>query len=106
MEIREGDFVVTAGPGFRQQAADYAQARLRERDKTQRTLIFAVTALAVFLGSVTVFAPEGRVGFAYITGAVVLVLALGAIRARRFLLKVPSVEINVPGDEKESQKQG
>lgn len=94
MELRDDNLVIKAGPGTRQQSLDYGIARFRERERTKRILIIAVTALAIASGIQIVFAPEGREIVAWIISPVLLVLSLGAIGASRFVLKTPAAEIS------------
>ncbi len=95
MDLRDDNLVIKAGPGTRQQALDYGIARFREREKTKRILIIAVTVLVIAFGIQMVFAPEGRETVAYIITPILLVLSLGAIGASRFVLKTPAAEISV-----------
>jgi len=94
MELRDDNLVIKAGPGTRQQALDYGIARFREREKTRRVLVLAVTALAIVSGIEMVFAPSGREVIAFIITPLLLVLSLGAIGVSRFVLKTPAAEIS------------
>jgi hypothetical protein len=62
---------------------------LREREKTKRLLIGAIVVLFLAASSFVLFAPPGREEIAIVLGAALLVLALGAIGASGFLLRLP-----------------
>jgi hypothetical protein len=68
--------------------------RLIEQEKTKRLLIASVTLLFVVAAAAMLFAPDGREALGGIIGAALLVMALGAIGASRFLLRVGGVEID------------
>ena len=103
MEIRDGDYVVRTGPGARQQALDHVSSRHREREKTKRLLIGAACFLFVVATFIIVFAPAGKEKYAYILGAVMIIISLGAIGAVKFHLKLPFVDIDTR-DSKPSKK--
>ena len=95
MKLQDDGLVIEAGPGSRQQALDYGIARFREREKTKRLLIVIVSALITAAGFEMVFGPEGRQLPTSIVAPAFLLLALGAIGATKFALKLPAVEIKV-----------
>ena len=64
-----------------------------EREKTRRLLIAAACALFIVASLVMVFSPSGRESASYILGAVLIVMALGAIGASHFKFSVPGIEV-------------
>lgn len=98
MRIQDDGLVIEAAPGIREQALNYGLERLREREKTRRTLIIVVAALSIVLGSEMIFAPADKGAAAYVVGFVLLVLSLGAIGASSFFLKTPVGEVKVMDD--------
>jgi len=94
MEIRIGDLVIGAGPGSRQQALNLAGIYLAERERTKRLLVGAACLFLIIAALLVVFAPEQREILAKICGAVLVVIALGAIGVSKFKLKLPGIEID------------
>jgi hypothetical protein len=76
----------------------------REREKTKRMLIGAACLFFAIAALIVVFAPSGREKLAYILGAALLVMALGAIGAAQFRLKVPGVEVDTRLNQPENAK--
>lgn len=93
MELRHENIVVKVGPGCRQQALDFVKACNAETEITRRILILAVTILIIAWGTWMIFAPEERAIASQVAGPILLVLALGAFGARRFLVKTPKLLI-------------
>lgn len=89
--------------GFRGQATGDAVETLAivvaEREKTKRLLIGAACLLFTIASLVVVFAPPAKQGLAYALGAVLVVIALGAIGAAQFKFKMPGVSIETHADE-------
>ena len=90
------------GEGAVDGLAQLSTERMREREKTKRLLIGSVTVLVIVAAVAMLFAPTGREPVGYVLGAVLLVLALGAIGASKFLLRVPGVVL----DTKDSPHEG
>jgi hypothetical protein len=61
---------------------------VREREKTKRLLIGAACLFFVVAALVVVFAPTGKENLAYILGAALVIMALGAIGAAHFRFKL------------------
>lgn len=99
MILKEGDMQIDTGPGFRQQAVDYALARFREREKSRRSLMWTSVLLFFAAQIPLVFAPEERHDFATLTSSVVMIFALGAIGAQRWIVKCGPVQIEVKDGE-------
>ena len=95
MEIKDDDFQASAsGQTAVDTLGELARERLRQRETTKRLLIGAVTLLFIFAGVIMLFAPEGRQQIGYIIGVVLVILALGAIGASKFVLQVPGIHLN------------
>ena len=90
MQIKEPRFSAVA-------KGDHAVSQLAslavEREKTRRLLIGAACVLFVVASLVMVFSPNGRESASYILGAVLIVMALGAIGASHFKFSLPGVEV-------------
>ncbi len=97
MDIQEGEF---RGRVSGETAVATLGKLMIEKEKTKRFLIFAAAALFIVAALMVVFAPEGRENAAYALGAVLLIIALGAIGATRFALKVPGIEVNAGQQER------
>ena len=74
--------------------ARLTETRLVEHERTRRLLILGICFLFSIAALIAVFAPDGRERLAYVVSAVMVVLALGAIGARNFLLRVPGVQLD------------
>jgi hypothetical protein len=74
--------------------AEIAVQSIVQREKSKRFLMGAVCALVIAGIVAVLYAPPGKDVLGYWFGATVIVLALGAIGASRFLLKIPGVSIN------------
>lgn len=85
---------------------DVIQERIREKEKTKRLLIIVVFLLFVFSAFVFLFAPEGKEMRANIIGVALLVLAMGAIGAHKFMLKLPGVEVKAEGKKEAAINEG
>src|SRR5438445_12368240 len=95
MSVKDEDFEGYAeGGGAIDGLARFARDRMFEREKTKRPLIGAVCVLTIFAALSMLFAPQGREQVGYIIGAVLLVIALGAIGASKFILKLPGVQLD------------
>lgn len=84
-----------------EELADYAKARMTELEKTKRLLIIVVAILVVSSSVLFVFSPQDRNTVATIMGTILLVLALGAIGASKFILKTPFGKIETGTDSPE-----
>jgi len=73
---------------------EIAMERLRQKEKTKRTLIIGEFSLVAFAVSIMVFAPNEKERIGYIVGAILLVLALGAIGASRFVFKFFGISVD------------
>lgn len=73
---------------------EIAVERLRQKEKTKRILIIGEFCLVAFAVSIMVFAPNEKEKVAYIVGAILLVLALGAIGASRFVFKFFGISVD------------
>ena len=91
MQIDHGDF---KGWASGRAAIEGLTQVLREQEKTRRLLIGAACLLFCVSALVMIFAPPGKQELAYALGAVLLVIALGAIGVAKFKLKAPGVEID------------
>ncbi len=90
MHIQEPGFNAgAAGSEAIKQLAQVATAR----EKTKRLLIGAACTLFCVSALVVVFAPPEKEGLAYVLGAALLVVALGAIGASQFKFKIPGVSV-------------
>jgi len=105
MEIRIGEFVVGAGPGYRKHAFDLAGVYLAQREKTKRLLIAAACFFLVVAALLVVFAPAERETLATVCGVALLVMALGAIGVTAFKLKLPGIQLDTTGSESERDTQ-
>ena len=72
---------------------EYSTLRTHEAEKTRRLLLAATVALVILAAVVTVFAPAGRENLGYAIGAVLIVLALGAVGAAQFKFQLPGVDV-------------
>ena len=102
MKIRLDDLEIDTGPGSRQQALALASECYREREKTRRFLLAAGCAFFVVAALILVFAPPDKAILAYVSGAVLVILALGSIGVAQFRLKLPGIYLDTHqnGDEK------
>ena len=66
---------------------------LAEREKTKRLLIGAACLLFIIAALVAVFAPSGKEGLSYALSAVLVVIALGAIGAAQFKVRLPGINV-------------
>jgi hypothetical protein len=99
LQIEEKDFLGRAvGRMAVEHLAEYVKVRVAEHEKTKRLLIVVVAVLVVVSSFILVFAPAGKELPAAIIGTVLLVLALGAIGASRFILKTPFASIESGAD--------
>jgi hypothetical protein len=84
-------------PGFRGYATGKAVETLAtvigEREKTKRLLIGAACLLFIVAALVVIFAPPDKQGLAYALGGTLVVIALGAIGAAQFQVKLPGLSI-------------
>lgn len=88
MKINELDFSGDATGNYSvAKLSDFATERLRQKEKTKRLLITGEFLLVAFAASIMLFAPKEKEKVAYIIGAILLVLALGAIGASKFVFK-------------------
>lgn len=91
MQLQEGDFTGSA-------SGDAAVSALRqvmlEKEKTRRLLIGAACFFLCIAALITVFAPREKQTMAYVLGAALLVMAVGAIGVAQFKIKVPGVELS------------
>ena len=104
MNIQDGDF---EGGASGREAVETLGQVVSEREKTKRLLIGASCLFFIIAALVVVFAPTDKQNLAYALGAALVVMALGAIGASRFKLKLPgvSVETNNETSVKPNSKQ-
>ena len=88
MDVRDGDFQGGASGNV---AVETLGQVLAEREKTKRLLIGAACLFFVIAALVIVFAPAEKQNLAYLLGAALMIMALGAIGASRFKFKIPGV---------------
>ena len=91
MDVRDGDF--DSGARGKEAVAELGSL-LREREKTKRLLIGAACILFIVASLVVVFAPAGKETLSLVLGAALLVIALGAIGAATFRIKIPGIEVH------------
>jgi hypothetical protein len=91
VDVNDGNF---KGAAEGELAVENLSAILREREKTKRLLIGSVMTLFLVASLCLLFAPAGREKLGATLGATLLVLALGAIGASGFLLKLPGVMVD------------
>jgi len=89
MEVSDGGFNGKATGS----AVDIFAKVLLQREQTKRLLIGAACLFFIVASLVVVFAPAAKQGLAYVLGAALVVMALGAIGAAQFKLKVPGISI-------------
>jgi hypothetical protein len=95
MEIREDDFSANAiGREAVNNLHDFAVERLRQKEKTKRMLMIGVFGLVTVATIILLFVPVIREKFAPIIGAILLVLALGAIGVSKFAFKLFGVTVD------------
>lgn len=68
-----------------------------EREKTKRLLIVVAALLFIVASLVVVFAPADREKPAYVLGAALIVMSLGAIGVARFRIKLPLISVDTTG---------
>ena len=90
MDIHDGDFKGGASGNV---AVETLGQVLAEREKTKRLLISAACLFFVIAALVIVFAPAEKQNLAYLLGAALMIVALGAVGASRFKLKIPGVMV-------------
>ena len=90
MDVRDGDFQGGASGNL---AVETLGQVLAEREKTKRLLISAACLFFVIAALVIVFSPPEKQNLAYLLGAALMIMALGAIGASRFKLKLPGVNV-------------
>ncbi len=89
MDIKDGEFQGGAsGAGV----TILGQVMI-EREKTKRLLIGASCVFLIIAALVLVFAPAEKQQLSYMLGAALLLMALGAIGATRFQIKVPGATV-------------
>jgi hypothetical protein len=93
MEINDGRFMGRATG----EAVDLLAKVLFERERTKRLLIGAACLFFVVAAVVVIFAPPAKQGLAYVLGAALVIMALGAIGVAQFKLKTPGVEVETEG---------
>jgi len=89
MEVSDGGFNGKATGS----AVDLFAKVLLQREQTKRLLIGAACLFFIVASLVVVFAPAAKQGLAYVLGAALVVMALGAIGAAQFKLKLPGVSV-------------
>lgn len=90
MEVRDGDF---EGGASGNKAVETLGLVLSEREKTKRLLISAACLFFIIAALVIVFAPTEKQNLAYLLGAALMIMALGAIGASRFKFKLPGITV-------------
>lgn len=100
MHIQDRDF--SGGAAGPEAVARLAQIAT-EREKTRRILIVSAVGLFCVAALVVVFAPPGKEGLAYVLGAALLVIALGAIGASQFKFSVPGVTLEANAEKRDLQ---
>lgn len=95
MEVEEDNFKAKAiGDNAVNNLTSFTIERMREREKTKRLLIVIVFFLMVLAVLIIFFAPPEKETMAYIFGASLLVLALGAIGASKFIFKLLGISVD------------
>ncbi len=95
MELKEDDFEGKAsGSNAVNNLKDLATARLIEKEKTKRLLIIVDFMLVVLALLILILAPPEKETLGYIIGAALLILALGAIGARKFVFKMFGISVD------------
>lgn len=95
MEVKDDEFSGRASGDVAEKALSLVvRERIVQREQTKRLLIAVVAGLFVVAVVAILFAPQGKEIVGWILGSVLIVLALGAIGASRFLLKVPGAQLN------------
>jgi hypothetical protein len=82
------------GSAVGQEAVDKLAQITIERERTRRLLIFAAVGCILAGTFAILVAPPEKEVASYIVGAVMCLLALGAIGASSFKLKAPGIEIS------------
>lgn len=95
MQISDGDFEGTAsGQGAVNNLALLSIQRMQEQEKTKRILIISEVILVMFSIVIMLYGPAGKENISYIFGAILLVLALGAIGAQKFVFKLFGITVD------------
>lgn len=98
MQLEEDDFKGKAsGDNAVNNLAILSVERMREKEKTKRLLIIIVFLLVALAIVIMLFSPPEKESVAYVIGAVLIVLALGAIGAPKFALKLFGISIETSG---------
>lgn len=90
MDVRDGDFQGGASGNL---AVETLGQVLAEKEKTKRLLIGAACLFFIIAALVIVFAPIEKQNLAYLLGAALMIIALGAVGATRSKIKLPGVTI-------------
>jgi hypothetical protein len=90
MNVDDGQF---SGRASGQSAVDALTQIALERERTRRLLIGAACLFFVVAALVMVFAPPEKQTLGYALGAVMVVVALGAIGASQFHFKLPGISV-------------
>lgn len=90
MDVRDGDFQGGASGNL---AVETLGQVLAEKEKTKRLLIGAACLFFIIAALVIVFAPIEKQNLAYLLGAALMIIALGAIGATRSKIELPGVTI-------------
>jgi hypothetical protein len=95
MRVKEDEFDgFASGEDAERALGEIAKERIAQREKTKRLLIVMVSILFSLGTIVAVFAPQGKEVVGGALGGALIVLALGAIGASRFLLKLPGAYVD------------
>lgn len=97
MRATDGDFTVLASG---KQAIGAAGSVLREKEITRRLLIKLALVLFCAASAVVIWAPDGREFLVSALLVVLLVVALGAIGAATFKIRMPGITIETRGKPK------
>ncbi len=101
MRIRDEGFEISAGPGVRKEALDYAKARMQSREASKRIGLAVVALLGVVAGPCILFAPEGRECVAYGVAAAIYAvpLVLMGLVKLKVTLQPTKIQIDAQGDQ-------
>ena len=95
MQISDGEFEgMASGQNAVDHLTELSISRMKEQEKTKRVLIISEVILVMFSIVIMLYGPEGKENISYIFGAILLVLALGAIGAQRFVFKIFGISVD------------
>lgn len=94
MQISDGEFHAAAAGSSAVTALSHLT---HEREKTRRLLIGAACIFLVVAAVVVLWVPAEKQKLAYLIGAALFIMAMGAIGAARFSIRIPGVHIQSNG---------